>query len=109
MTKPEGRILLNNAPVRLKAHPKRGQAPLCEAPSGPFRQRCLTPFRTDSVRPHQGDKLRSAKDQQLAPERLRERLSTVDERRFDGHSGAREEVRRQRPTKRLATTRGGRT
>ncbi len=23
---------------------KRGQAPLCEAPYGPFRQRCLTPF-----------------------------------------------------------------
>jgi phosphoadenosine phosphosulfate reductase len=23
---------------------KRGQAPLCEAPFGPFRQRCLTPF-----------------------------------------------------------------
>src|SRR4029077_19176396 len=23
---------------------KRGQAPLCEAPCGPFRQRCLTPF-----------------------------------------------------------------
>src|SRR5208283_1685668 len=23
-----------------------GQAPLCVAPSGPFRQRCLTPFRT---------------------------------------------------------------
>jgi len=23
---------------------KRGQAPLCAAPSGPFRQRCLTPF-----------------------------------------------------------------
>jgi len=23
---------------------KRGQAPFCEAPCGPFRQRCLTPF-----------------------------------------------------------------
>ncbi|MBY0526383.1 MAG: DNA-3-methyladenine glycosylase I [Gemmataceae bacterium] len=32
----------------LSVCPKRGQAPLCAAPSGPFRQRCLTPFRTDA-------------------------------------------------------------
>ena len=36
---------------RLRVCPKRGQAPLCEAPFGPFRQRCLTPFRTDSQCP----------------------------------------------------------
>ena len=28
----------------LRAFGKRGQAPLCAAPFGPFRQRCLTPF-----------------------------------------------------------------
>jgi hypothetical protein len=33
---------------RLRAWAKRGQAPLCAAPSGPFRQRCLTPFRPGS-------------------------------------------------------------
>jgi len=28
---------------------KRGQAPLCEAPCGPFRQRCLTPFQAPQL------------------------------------------------------------
>src|SRR5208282_371853 len=31
------------------SYPKRGQAPLCVAPCGPFRQRCLTPFRIGTL------------------------------------------------------------
>ena len=30
---------------QFRAYPKRCQAPLCEAPHGPSRKRCLTPFR----------------------------------------------------------------
>src|SRR5208282_6915564 len=42
---------------RLSAYPKRGQAPLCAAPCGPSRQRCLTPFRigTNSANDHRGE------------------------------------------------------
>src|SRR5208283_5509443 len=52
------RLRLSRAMV-LSADPKRGRAPSCVAPCGPFRQRCPTPFRI-GTKPHAARQVTSA-------------------------------------------------